>query len=96
MADYKLNMRVKDYIGKTVRHREYGLVFVDSAKPRSKAMVNITVMQRAKGWCEFTEKYKRYFIGASLNSDHSRTLTWGFSHTDEYGIKDTINIKDIL
>ena len=88
-------MKVADFVGKYAKHKDYGEVFVDSAPPRSKAMVNITVTQRGRGWDEATETYKRYFIGAFLQEDGSRSLRWGITRRDEYGVKETVHIKTL-
>lgn len=88
-------MRPKDFVGEFAIHEHYGRVFVDSAPPRSKAMVNITCKQRGKGWHEPSETYRRYFIGAFLMEDGSRSLRWGFTNRDEYGEKDTVHINTL-
>lgn len=88
-------MKVADFVGDYAMHKTYGKVFVDSAPPRSKAMVNITVVQRGKGWNEATERYEKYKIGAFLQEDGSRSLQWGYTHRDEYGIKDITHIKSL-
>ena len=89
-------MKVKDFIGSEAIHDSYGLVFVDSAPPRSKTMVNITVLQRGKGWNEATEKYRKYRMTTIWNPDGSRTLRWGFTNRDEYGIKDQVHINTLI
>jgi hypothetical protein len=88
-------MRVVDYVGKEVRHIHYGRVTVVDAPPRSKAMVNIRVLQRGKGWDEISETYKRYYVGSYLQQDGFRSLRWGFTNNDEYGIKDTVHINTL-
>lgn len=88
-------MKVKDFIGDYAKHKDYGKVFVDSAPPRSKAMVNITVVQRGKGWDNAIERYVKYFIGAFLQVDGTRSLRWGFTNRDEYGTKDQVHIKSL-
>ena len=89
-------MKPKDLLGEEAIHDDYGLVFVDSAPPRSKAMVNITVLQRGKGWDEYQQKYKKYFRGAFAQPDGSKSLRWGFTNRDEYGIKDTVHINSLI
>ena len=88
-------MRPKDFVGEQAIHEYYGLVRVDSAPPRSKAMVNITVLQRGKGWDEFSQTYKRYFVGSTLQKDGNRSLMWSFTQRDEYGTKDTVHIDTL-
>lgn len=88
-------MRVADYVGKYAIHEHYGEVFVDDAPPRSKAMVNITVTQRGRGWNESTETYERYKDTVILQEDGSRSLRWRTTHTDEYGTKDQVHIKSL-
>lgn len=88
-------MRVKDFVGDYAIHKDYGRVFVDDAPPRSKAMVNITVVQRGVGWNEATEAYEKVFLGSFLQEDGSRSLRWGFTNNDEYGTKDQVHIKSL-
>ena len=88
-------MKVADFVGKEAIHKDYGRVFVDSAPKGSKAMVNITVIQRGKGWDEVTETYKRFKNPTRINEDGTRTLSWGFTQRDEYGIKDTTHINKL-
>jgi hypothetical protein len=88
-------MKVSDFVGNYALHEHYGRVFVDGSPPKSKAMVDITVKQRGRGWDEPTETYRRFFIGSSLKSDGSRSLRWGFTHKDDYGTKDQVNIKTL-
>tara|TARA_R110000737_G_C14624761_1_gene494629 strand:- start:46765 stop:47043 length:279 start_codon:yes stop_codon:yes gene_type:complete len=89
-------MKVKDFVGSEAIHDSYGLVFVDSAPARSKTQVDITVLQRGKGWNEATEQYRRYFVGSYLQKDGSRSLRWAFTNTDEYGIKDQVHINTLI
>lgn len=88
-------MKVADFVGGYANHEYYGEVFVDSAPPRSKAMVNITVTQRGRGWNDAAERYERYLIGSFLQEDGSRSLRWGITHKDEYGQKDLVHIKTL-
>jgi len=88
-------IRVKDYLKKYAVHKDYGKVFVDSAPARSKAMVDITVVQRGKGWNDAKEVYERYKDLTHWNNDGSRTLRWGFTHVDEYGVKDRVHINTL-
>lgn len=87
--------KVKDFVGKNAIHPHYGLVSVDSAPPRSKAMVNITCIQRGKGWSEETERYGKYKMLTIWHSDGSRTLRWGYTHHDIHGTKDTVHINSL-
>lgn len=88
-------IRVKDFLKKYAVHKDYGRVFVDSAPARSKAMVDITVVQRGHGWNEAKEVYERYQQASIWHSDGSRTLRWGITHTDEYGTKDRVHINTL-
>lgn len=88
-------MKVKDFVGELAIHDTYGKVFVDSAPPRSKAMVNITVVQRGKGWNDATERYEKYKMITIWHSDGSRTLRWGYTNRDEHGMKDTVHINSL-
>lgn len=88
-------MKVADFVGKEATSKDYGRVFVDSAPKGSKAMVNITVIQRGRGWHDTVEQYKRYKKLTHWNSDGSRTLRWGYTHRDEFGVKDQVHIKTL-
>jgi len=88
-------MRVADYIKAGFAHsKDYGKVAITGAKVGAKAMIDIRVIQRGKGWDTITETYKRYFIG-SFWSPSGRTLKWGFTHIDEYGKTDTVHINTL-
>lgn len=88
-------MKVKDFVGKQAIHSTYGKVWVDSAPPRSKAMVNITVTQRGKGWNDAREIYEKYRDLTLWHANGSRTLRWGYTNRDEYGVKDQVHIKSL-
>lgn len=87
--------KVADFVGKIAVHKYYGLVSVDSAPPRSKAMVNISVTQRGKGWNEEKEAYERYKDLTIWHVDGSRTLRWRYTHQDLFGTKDTVHINSL-
>jgi len=88
-------MKVSDFVGDYAIHKNYGKVFVDSAPPRSKAMVNITVKQRGKGWNEATNSYEKYFVGSHLLKDGQRSLRWRLTNKDEHGVTDLVHIKSL-
>ncbi len=88
-------MRVADFVGKEAIHKDYGRVFVDSAPKGSKAKVNITVIQRGKGWNDITQEYERYQLPTIWNGDGTRNLRWKYTNKDEYGVKDQVHIKEL-
>tara|TARA_R110000772_G_scaffold50518_2_gene116101 strand:+ start:3195 stop:3473 length:279 start_codon:yes stop_codon:yes gene_type:complete len=88
-------MKVADFIGQYAIHYHYGKVIVNDAPKRSKAMVNITVLQRGKGWNGVTDMYEIYKLPTVLYADGSRSIRRRLTHTDEYGIKDTVHIKSL-
>jgi hypothetical protein len=89
-------MRVVDYVGKEAVHDQYGRVMVIDAPPRSKAMVNIKVLQRGKGWDELSETYKRHKLTTRYDpKTGDRSLRWGFTNSDNYGEKDTVHINTL-
>lgn len=88
-------MKISDFIGDYAIHDHYGKVFVIDAPKRSRAMVNIKVVERGPGWNEAKNQYERFFIGATLQRDGSRSLRWGFTNKDEYGVKETVHIKTL-
>lgn len=88
-------MRVKDWIKEGfATSSQYGKVAIVGAKSGSKTQVDIRVVQRGQGWCEMTEEYRRYFSGATW-SPAGRSLHWGLTRVDEYGMTDTVHIKTL-
>jgi hypothetical protein len=88
-------MTAKDFIGEEAIHKNYGLVFVDNARQNSRTLVNITVLQRGKGWNKTLERYERYKVGVYLQKDGSRSIRWAFTNRDEHGIKDVVHIDSL-
>lgn len=88
-------MRVADYIkaGRAMSS-DYGLVAITGALPRAKAMIDIRVIQRGKGWDELSQSYKRYKVGVTLQ-DSYRSISWRFTQRDEYGKEDTVHINSL-
>jgi len=48
-------MKTKKYVGKTFTHPDLGLIIVDSIASRVK--VNITCIDRGKGWNEIKQRH---------------------------------------
>ena len=88
-------MKVADFIGKEANHIHYGKVFVKSAPKGSKAMVDIIVTQRGKGWNEATQKYERFKLPSVPNEEGGFNLRWKFTNNDEYGIEERVHIKEL-
>jgi len=89
-------MTVKDWIKLgEAHHRDYGRVSIVGAKKGSKTMVDVMCIQRGKGWCEYTETYKRYLEQSVLRPDGSRSLFYAITQRDEYGMTDTVHIKTL-
>lgn len=89
-------MKVKDYVGKEAIHKDYGRVLVVSAPPKSKTTVDIKVIQRGKGWNDATEQYERYRETTGFDpKTGERSLRWGFTNRDEYGVEDQCHIKEL-
>ena len=88
-------MRVADYIGKEATHPSLGKVRCDSAPKGSKTQIEVTCIQRGKGWNEDTETYERYFVGNYPQEDGFRSLRWRFTNRDQYGFKDIVHIKTL-
>lgn len=88
-------MRVADYIkaGYAI-HKDYGKVAITGALSGAKAMINVRVIQRGRGWNYITQQYERYFVG-SFWSPSGRTLKWGYTNKDQYGATDTVHIKTL-
>lgn len=88
--------KVKDFIGKEAIHDDLGRVFVDGAPKGSKAMVDITCIQRGPGWDDATQEYKRYKLTTGYDpKTGDRSLRWKVTNNDEYGFKDRVHIKTL-
>lgn len=89
-------MRVADYIkaGRAISS-DYGLVAITGAKVGAKAMIDVRVIQRGKGWNEALQRYERYYVGQTLQEDGSRSTHWRFTNRDEYGKEDTVHINTL-
>lgn len=88
-------MSLRKMVGKEMLHPDFGRVLITSVPKKAKVSVNIKVVQRGPGWHEPSETYRRYFIGAFLMEDGSRSLRWGLTHRDEYGHEEKISINDL-
>lgn len=88
-------MTAKDYVGKEADHPYYGRVVVTGRPKRSKAMVEIRCIQRGPGWDELEQRYKKFFVGSSLQEDGNRSLRWRITNRDQYGEKETVHIESL-
>jgi len=90
-------MKAKDYVGKINKHYALGHVKIMSVVEKSRTMVNIIVVQRAKGWCSETGRYNKILTikstphgGKSLRWDKYSDKNSQFGHIDVCHIKDLI------
>jgi hypothetical protein len=89
--------RASELVGKTMVHKDLGTVKVLGAVDNSRTQVEIEVLQRAKGWDEESETYKRV-KSVRGNTKHSgKTIQWktyNDSHS-QYGHEDVCHINDL-
>lgn len=88
-------MTAKDYVDKHATHPYYGKVLVTGRPHGARSMVHIKCVQKGPGWNESKGEYERYRVGVYLQKDGSRSLRWGFTNTDQYGIEDTVHIDSL-
>jgi len=74
-----------ELIGKTFTHPQLNLVIVDGVVTGSRTKVNITVLDKGKGWNEKTQSYKGY----------KNSVGWMRGENRQYLFKDTVHIKDL-
>lgn len=86
-------MKISDFVGDYAIHDYYGIVFVENAPPKSKAIVNITVKQRGKGWNESTQQYEMY--KNHVKRGEYISVQYNITKRDEYGVKDLVHIKTL-
>jgi hypothetical protein len=89
-------MNVKDYIkaGQAISS-DYGLVDITGAKVGAKAMIDVRVIQRGKGWSEANQRYEVYRLPVIWHPNGDRTFKRGFTNRDEYGKLDTVHINTL-
>lgn len=76
-------MKTKKYIGKTFVHLQLGLVIVDSVF--SRVRVNITCIDRGRGWDERKQRYVGY----------RNSIGWMRGENKQYLDKDTVHINTL-
>tara|TARA_R110000803_G_scaffold78075_3_gene143134 strand:- start:12353 stop:12634 length:282 start_codon:yes stop_codon:yes gene_type:complete len=91
-------MRSKKFVGKEYLHPDLGRVFVESAINRVK--VEITCLQRAKGWNDAKECYQRYKEPTPILNTHysGHIIRWNINResNDQYGHKDLCHIDKLI
>ena len=80
-------------IGKVKNHNILGKVTVDSAVDKSRVMVNVTVIDRGKGYDEISGTYKG--VKRSGVSGGVRVCGWERGENRQFGHKDVAHIKDL-
>lgn len=88
-------MNIRKLVGQEMIHPDLGRVLIESVPRKAKTSVNIKVVQRGPGWNDATQQYERFFVGASLQQDGSRSLRWGLTHRDEYGHQERVSVNDL-
>ena len=76
-------MKTKNYVGKTFAHSDLGLVIVDNTVSRVK--VEVTCIDRGKGWNEFKERYVGY----------TNKIGWMRGENRQYLHKDVVHINSL-
>lgn len=93
--------RISKVIGKTLKHKELGRVEVLSQVKGSRTKVNVRVLQRAEGWDEATETYKRIrSVKPNLDVDGNKigmTIQWRQKRhsNSQYGHEDVCHVNDL-
>lgn len=82
-------MKPSDFVGKVCIHDQLGRVTVDSVVEKSRTMVNVTVIQRGKGWDEIKQKHTGY------NPKGLSGGVWARGENREFGNKDFVHIKTL-
>lgn len=82
------------YVGKEYNHPHYGRVFVDSVAENSRTKVNITCIDRGKGW---SEKHQDHKGVKSSGVDHKgiKTSQWVRGENKQYLDKDVVHINEL-
>lgn len=75
----------KKLVGKVKTHTTLGKVTVDSIQNNSRVMVNVTVIDRGKGYDEISSTYKGVRISTG----------WYRGENRQFGHKDVVHIKDL-
>lgn len=73
------------FVGKVLNHSDLGKVTVDSIHKDSRVLVDVTVIERGKGWDEVSQTYKGVRISTG----------WYRGENKSFGSKDTVHIKDL-
>lgn len=87
-------MTINDYVGKTFHHIELGNVIVDSRVEGSRTLVNVTSLDKGKGW---NEKKQAYTGVTTHGKDHKgrKTTSWVRGENRQYLDKDQVHIKTL-
>lgn len=75
----------KQYVGKTFTHPTLVRVYVDSVVEGSKTKLNVTVVDRGKGWNEKTQSYKGW----------KNSIGWMRGENREYLKTDVVHKNDL-
>ena len=71
------------FVGKTFKHPSLGLVIVDSSQSRVK--VNVTCIDRGRGWDDVKQKYVGY----------KNSMGWMRGQNQQYLHKDIVHINSL-
>lgn len=82
---HTMTMALDKYVGKKFTHKDLGKVRVDSKVERSRTQLNVTILERGKGWDERTKSYK----------GHKNSVGWMRGENREYLSKDIVHKKDL-
>lgn len=73
------------FVGKTKIHPQLGRVIVDKPHGKTRTMVEVTVIDRGKGYDEIQDKY----VGVRTKGG------WYRGENKQYGHKDVVHIKNL-
>lgn len=73
------------FIGKEYNHTTGGKIIVDSVYKNSSVLVNVTFLERGKGWNEKTQSF----------TGHKNSIGWMRGENRDYLKKDIVHIKTL-
>lgn len=74
------------YVGKVLKHPDLGNVTVDSTHEGSRVLVDVSVIDRGKGWNEIKQTY----------TGHKNSVGWMRGENRQFGHKDVVHINTLV
>lgn len=75
----------EDYVGKVMSHPQLGVVSVDGITENTRVYVEVTCLDRGKGWNEIKQAY----------TGVKNSVGWYRGENREFGTKHTVHINDL-